>query len=77
MCFSSRNINFFVMSVFRESEAVSAGQISQMFKLKQPCILIWAPKLGAQIKGEMRQSNISHSIKSSTEMHLHIFRHLT
>ena len=38
-------------------------------------IPIWAPKLGAQIKGELMQNYISHLI-SSTQMGLHILRHL-
>ena len=38
---------------------------------------IWAPKLGAQIKGELMQNNISHLTISSTQMHLHILRHLS
>ena len=39
MYFSSWDIKFFATSVFRESEAVSASQISEMFKMKQVCIV--------------------------------------
>ena len=36
----------------------------------------WAPKLSAQIKGELMQNNISYLIMSSTQMRLHILWHL-
>ena len=36
----------------------------------------WAPKLGAKIKGELMQSNISHLIISSTHICQHVLRHL-
>ena len=35
-----------------------------------------APKLGAQIKEELMQSNISRLIISSTQMRLHVLGHL-
>ena len=36
----------------------------------------WSPKLGAQIKGELMQNNISHLIISSTQICQHVLRHL-
>ena len=39
-------------------------------------IMVWEPKLGAQIKGELMQNNISHLIISSTQMHQQVLRHL-
>ena len=38
-------------------------------------ISVWAPKLGAQIKGELMQNN-SYLIISSTQMRLHVLIHL-
>ena len=40
-------------------------------------IPVCTPKLGAQIKGELMQSNISHLIISSTQMRLHFLKHLS
>ena len=40
-------------------------------------IPLWAPKLGAQTKGELMQINISHLMISSTQMGLHVLRYLT
>ena len=40
MSFSSWDINFFVTPVFRESEAVSVGQISEKFERKNLCSFI-------------------------------------
>ena len=39
-------------------------------------ILVWAPKLGAQVKVELMENYISYLI-SSTQMGLHVLRHLT
>ena len=46
-------------------------------RLSDAGLQVWAFKLGAQIKGELMQSTTRHSIKSSTRMRLHVFRHLT
>ena len=40
-------------------------------------IPVCAPKPGAQIKWELMQKNISHLMISSTQMRLHVLRHLT
>ena len=37
MCFSSWDIIFFVTPGFQESKAVSVGQISNKFELRNPC----------------------------------------
>lgn len=39
-------------------------------------IPVWPPKLGAQIKGELMQNNITHLIVSSMQMRQHVLRHL-
>ena len=39
-------------------------------------IPVWVPKLGAQIKEELMQRNIINLIISSTQMRLHVLRHL-
>ena len=39
-------------------------------------IQVWVLKLGAQIKGELMQNNISHLIISSTQLRLHVLGHL-
>ena len=48
----------------------------QIQRLSDVGIPVWAPKLGAQIKGERMQNNNSHLI-SSTQMRLHVLRYLT
>ena len=39
-------------------------------------IPVWAPKPCAQIKGKLVQNSSSYLIISSTQMHLHVARHL-
>ena len=46
-------------------------------RLSDTGIPVWAPKLGAQIKGELMQNNISHLIISSSQMRQHVLRHLS
>ena len=46
-------------------------------RLSNASTLVWMPKLGAQVKGELMQNNISHLIISSMQIHLYILRHLT
>ena len=45
--------------------------------LSDASIRVWAPKLGAQIKRELMQNNVSHLMISSTQMGQHVLRHLT
>ena len=41
MCFSFWDIIFFVTPGFQESKAVSVGQISKKFELKNLCVGCW------------------------------------
>ena len=44
-------------------------------RLSDASIPVWAPKVEAQIKGELLQNNIGHSIIYSTETCVHVLRH--
>ena len=68
-----------VIKTYKQKFLECKHKIQQWYmqSLSDAGIPVWAPKPGAQIKGELMQNKISHLIISSTQMCLQVLRHLS
>ena len=75
MSVSSWDINFFVTPIFRESETVSVGHISETFELcttKQLCLVhyLYSTQQLADLRPHYSQQNWSRELKATFECEL-------